>query len=436
MSCLRAAMILVAALSFAWLIAGAAAAQPGAAGGGYSGQEPGATGARLILETGSPTRLAHFYRDELRLPVLAEDRVSGRTVLDAGGTQLVIVRGGAGSGPGAVRLLLPSADLEASARFLDGLKRSYRELRTADGSLAALFFRDPEGNPVGYVQRTLPVRAWLAPLETPGAVRENDRSGRVGLMVYGGTYGTWLGVAIPVGSGSDDPTVIGLSVIAGGPLGVLVADRFAHGRDVGKGRTGTLTLAGNFGTWQGIGWSVVADADAEEVLLVGAATGLGSLVAAGALTERVSVSEGQSLVLHGAANWGAWYGLAGAELADPSGDDVVLATLLGSSVGLGIGTIWALNNDMSPTRATLLNLGGILGTALGFGLDLVFRVEDTEGVFAVAGLGTTAGLVGAVLWTRDRFEQDRSEGFRLSTPARLALGRDGTPRLELVRASF
>ena len=392
--------------------------------------------ARLVLEARNPTLLAHFYRDGLRLRVLAEDRVSGRTVLAAGGTQLVIIRGAGDRDPGVTRLLLPSADLEASARLLAGLERPYREIRTVEGELVALHFRDPEGNPAGYVLGSLPARAWLAPFEAPSGGRGHDRSGRVGLMVYGGIYGTWLGVAVPVGLGSEDASVIGLSIIAGGPLGVLAADRFARGRDLSKGRTGTMTLAGNFATWQGIGWSTVADADARDAVLVGATTGLGSLLAAGLLTERVSVSEGQSIVMHGSASWGAWYGLVGAELGDPSGDGVVTTMLLASSAGLAAGTLWGLGHDMSPTRASLINLGGILGTALGFGLDLVFRIDNAPAVFTVAGLGTAAGFTGATLMTRDRPDDDRSEGFRLTTPARFALGPDGAPRVELLSASF
>jgi hypothetical protein len=389
-----------------------------------------------VLEARNPTLLSHFYRDDLRLRVLAEDRVSGRTVLDAGGAQLVIVRGAGDREPGATRLLLPSADLEASARLLAGLERPYREIHTPEGNLVALHFLDPEGNPAGFVLGSLPARAWLSPFEAPRGGRGHDRSGRVGLMVYGGIYGTWLGVAVPVGLGSSNASVIGLSIIAGGPLGVLAADRFARGRDLSKGRTGAMTLAGNFGTWQGIGWSVVADADAKDAVLVGAASGLGSILATGLLTERVPVSEGQSIVVHGSTSWGAWYGLVGAELGDPSGDGAVTAMLLASSAGLAAGTLWGLGHDMSPTRASLINLGGILGTALGFGLDLVFQIDNRPAVFGVAGLGTAAGFTGATLMTRRRFDEDRSEGFRLATPARFALGPDGSPRVELLRASF
>ncbi len=393
-------------------------------------------GPAVSVTSPRPARLAAFYRDVLGLRPVAADSAGRRFVFDAAGIQVVVAPGRGGDAAGAVRLFLAVSDLEAEAGRLRGLGVTVREARDGGGVLRALLFADPEGNPLGFVPAGEADRAWLRPWSAVRGPGEHDRSGRVGLMVYGGLYGIWLGAAVPAGLGSRDASVIGGSVLAGGPLGVLAAARFASGRDVGRGRAGAMTLAGNFGTGQGIGWSLVNDADGRDAVLAGAVAGLTALVAAGLITERVEVSEGQAAVLHGSAYWGAWYGLVGARMAEASGEASGTAMLVSSAAGLALGSLWAApGRDVGPTRAVLINLGGVLGTAAGFGFDLLFRVDDEAGVFAVAGAGGLAGLGAAALWTRGMPPPGRAAGTGPSFPGTLAPAPGGV-RMTLFRAVF
>ncbi|MFB3908761.1 MAG: VOC family protein [Candidatus Eisenbacteria bacterium] len=420
--------------------------------GGIAAASEAATPApELLIASEDYPEIVRFYRDGLGLPVVEADQ-DGRIVLDAGGgTRLAIVRSpgvGEASGPG-FRLLLPVEDLARARERLRSLHVAFEEPRRSPGGEGlALFFEDPEGRPVAFVPSAVPLADWLAELSAARPQRLEGSSGRIGLMIFGGLYGTWLGVALPVGFGSDNPRVIGGSILAAAPLGVLGAYLWADAVNLSAGGAGVLTLAGIFGTGQGLAWAAVADQDAEDVLLAGAAAGLGSIAATAFLTRDARISPGQAELLHGSAYWGAWYGFVGTEIADvEDGDDAMRTVLISSGVGLGVGIAYALTHDISKTRVRLIQLGGIVGSALGFGAVLLGRVEDSSTAFTIGGLGGLAGMAGAAILTRPPqagpagggargWLGEAVEADRVGPSLSLSIDRDGTARLSLLRVSF
>ena len=183
--------------------------------------------------------------------------------------------------------------------------------------------------------------------------------------------------------------MIGLSIMAAGPLGVYAAHRFDRAKHVTRGRADVLALAGNFGTAQGLGWAAIGGADGKDVVLIGAGAGLASILAAGQITEHAQVSEGQATLLHSATYWGAWYGLLATLIADSEGAGE--AMLSGGAAGLAGGVVWCLGHDTSASRVNLVSLSGLLGTAFGFGLDIVVHSESQSTAFAIPAITGLAG---------------------------------------------
>lgn len=72
---------------------------------------------------------------------------------------------------------------------------------------------------------------------------------------------------------------------------------------------------------------------------------------------------------------------------------------------LGAGLI-AKDVKMSRARVRLINLGGVLGTVFGFGIDLLVQPEDVSTTIAIAGLGSAGGLVLGTTVTKN-YDKDK-----------------------------
>jgi hypothetical protein len=262
------------------------------------------------------------------------------------------------------------------------------------------------------------------------------RQGDIGLTVYGGLYGIWLGVAVPAGLDVDEAPTYGMAIIAGAPIGAWSAWRYARGAGISKGQAGLVSLAGNFGTWQGLGWAGVNDTGARDVMLIGAACGTAALLGAAVMAPRVDVSYGQTTLLHSATSWGAWYGVAAAQMAGSSGENVVASALVGSAAGLALSSAWCARNDISSDRARILSLGGILGLATGFGLDLIIQPEDDGAIFALPAAASLAGMTWAALRTQDDVRRAAAHGVELDPMPRLSLAPGGGLRVDLLHGTF
>ncbi len=391
-------------------------------------------GGQILLHARDVRGLFDFYGGKLGLPLVARGIV-GIMVFDVGGTELILVPSRGGEEGGSMRLLIPVDDLDVARGQLETLRVPYQEVWGPDSAAVGFFFQDPERNPVAFVLESTPRETWLVPLAVSREPRASERSGRVRLMVYGGTYGLWSGVALPVGLGSEDPTVIGLSIMTAGPLGAYAAHRFDRAKHVTRGRADALALAGNFGTAQGIGWAAIGGADGKDVVLIGAGSGFASILAAGAITEHAQVSEGQATLLHSATYWGAWYGLLGNLITE--GDSGGEAMLGGAAVGLAGGIVWCLGHDTQTSRVNLVSLSGLLGTAFGFGLDIVAHADNQNEVFAIPAITGLLGLGAGIVWTRDRSGDDRGEAMTLLPPMIYAdAGHRGGYRVALLQATF
>jgi hypothetical protein len=225
-----------------------------------------------------------------------------------------------------------------------------------------------------------------------------DQSGRTDLLIFSGYYGTWLGIATPLFFEADNPAPYGLGLLVGGPLSLLITSSLTKDAEISEGKANIISLGGNLGTWQGLGWASIGDNEANNVVGISELSGLGGIALAILLTSQVDFSEGHAALTSSGLQWGAWFGLVFAAIADHEDEDLLRDMLIGSDV-LILGTgIAAKGVQMSESRVRLINLGGVLGTIAGLGLDLIIQPDDASTALAVAGTGSVAGLaIGASL---------------------------------------
>ena len=164
----------------------------------------------LLLRSPHPEVLARFYDERLGLEVLEHDAASARIVLAVGADWLVIAPGREQPASPQLRLLLPTDDLVGARTRLESGGLRYSEAVDAAGEIRALYFRDPDGNLLGFAAPGT-TRDWL----TEWSLRGNDRvppSGRIELAIWSGLHGVGLGFALRLPAREAGDAVVGLEL--------------------------------------------------------------------------------------------------------------------------------------------------------------------------------------------------------------------------------
>lgn len=247
-----------------------------------------------------------------------------------------------------------------------------------------------------------PTPARLAP---GGALQ--DRRGDTEFRVWSTMYGLWLGVAVPMIAEASGSESYGAGLLLGGPTGYLVGRVFSRSLSVGRSRT--ISWAGTWGTWQGMGWAHALNLGADpgcdycepgekETVTAALAGGLAGIVTAGLLARETS--EGTAAATYLGSLWGTWFGLGGAAALDLDDEAMWASTLLVGNAGLIAGTLAGSRFDLSSRRAHMISLGGLIGGFGGLGIVLITKPGSTSGEFAIplatslVGLGFGALLTG------------------------------------------
>lgn len=230
-----------------------------------------------------------------------------------------------------------------------------------------------------------------------------DQRGRTDLLVFSGMYGLWLGTAIPVALEADDAQAYAAGLLVAPAACVLIAANVTRDRPIPKGQATIIALGGHLGTWQGLGWSGLGDADGEKVVATGVATGLAGILLAVPISNAVGFTEGHAEITNAGMYWGGWFGLVESILTgrDEDSEESPLADMLiGSDLGVVTAAIAARGARLSEGRMRLINLCGVLGTAFGGGLALLTEADDDQAVIGLLGAGSVGGLVLGIHATR------------------------------------
>lgn len=247
--------------------------------------------------------------------------------------------------------------------------------------------------------------------------RNQGLSGRTELKVWTTTYGLWLGVAVPAAFGAEGSEPYGAGLLVGGPTGFLAGSRIASSRTISTGQARAITLGGTWGTWQGWGWSEVADIGEEEFCDPGgncfesgddiqerfAAAILGGLtgIAVGTLLSKRTITPGVATTVNFGSLWGTWFGVAGGVVAGLENDALLATTLLAGNAGLLYTALRAPSWRVTRNRARIVSIAGVIGGLGGAGIDLLIQPDDEKVAFAIALGGSVVGLVTGVMVTRD-----------------------------------
>jgi len=222
-----------------------------------------------------------------------------------------------------------------------------------------------------------------------------DRSGRVGVVVFSTLYGTWLGVALPVIAEADDPKAFVASMMAGSITGLLVSLNATRNHPVSDGRASLINFGGWFGTWQGIAWSNAFGAEGGRNIVTGAVIGgLAGIGAAAILTTNKNIRPGYATLINFGGIWGTWFALCAAEIGEVQSEETEFGVIAaGGDIGILTTAIAAKNTPMSRGRARLINIAGVVGTVFGLGAAVLAEVDNEQAAFVLMGGGSIAGLL-------------------------------------------
>jgi|SRR5688572_10579695 len=247
-----------------------------------------------------------------------------------------------------------------------------------------------------------------------------ERPGRTELLIFGATYGAWLGVAVPIILNADDEAAFGVGLLAGAPAGFFAARSYTRSRPLTEGQARAITFGGTFGTWQGFGWAEVLDVgDQDEfcapetpcfdvdsdsdirartaAAVVGGLTGIG----VGAAIAGKPITAGTSTAVTHGGLWGTWFGWALSFLAGTDETDGhVASALIGGDVALITTGLMAPRWQLSESRARLISIAGVIGGLAGGGLMLIVQPEDERSAVAFPLIGSALGLGLGAHWTR------------------------------------
>ncbi len=246
--------------------------------------------------------------------------------------------------------------------------------------------------------------------------RPIDQGGRIGALIFGTLYSTWLGVGTAIVAGADSDQALAAGMMIGAPAGLLTTHLLTRDTALSPGQTTLIKLGGLWGTWQGYGWMVAADERSGRRLTAAAmAGGLAGIAGSGALTRYTDISRGDASLLNHAGGWGTWFGFCASVMAEADGDWNLRNALLGGNLGLVAMAMLIPRVELSPEHARLINLRGLAATFVATGFVGLLALE---GIFDNAtvpmGLIMAGGVAG--LWdgvrTRERDLPSGASGQR------------------------
>lgn len=266
-----------------------------------------------------------------------------------------------------------------------------------------------------------------------GFAKDRSRSGgEIELKVWSALFGLWQGLAIPDAMDAGSP-VRGIGLLVGAPAGFLLGHRMGRSRAYSAGQARAVTWGGIWGAVQGMGWAKALDLGADyywedessEAVSASMAVGAALGMVGGMVVARHEIRPGTSTSAMLGSLWGVATGLMTLVLVDPDmeGDELWANAMHTGNIGLVAGTYLGSRMSLSPSRAALISLGGVIGYFAGLGVNLI---DDPDGIdtserrwVGSTLASTVVGLATATYLTReDRGGDDpREDAEAAGTPA-------------------
>jgi hypothetical protein len=267
-------------------------------------------------------------------------------------------------------------------------------------------------------------RVRLALRRAPAA----ERAGRTEMMVWGASYGAWLGVAVPIMFDSDAAEAYGVGLLLGAPAGFAVARSYARATQLTEGQARAITFGSSWGTYQGFGWAEALDLgvrraewcwpdeyyDCTEAhvptrVALGVLGGLAG-IGTGAVLARRPITIGTAAAVNSSALWGTWLGWGLSYIGGLEDDALLTSTLVAGNAALLAAGFVAPGWEVSESRVRLVSIGGVIGGLAGLGLLLIVQPEDDKVAVAFPLVGSALGLAAGVHGTREGAAESAGAG--------------------------
>jgi hypothetical protein len=241
----------------------------------------------------------------------------------------------------------------------------------------------------------------------------------VGMMWLFGSYGKLLGYSIPLLTKDEatpnDQRGVFLGSIAGLATGAAVASSLD---DMEAGDAGLVALGTGLGAWHGIGLGIAADEPDRRLggwLTLGSSVGgLGAI----GLSRAVKLDTKDVQALAGGFFWGTWFSAWTAALRDIDTEPALRLTIAAGDAGLAVGGLLVSPLvDIDPRRVGLAYLGGVSGSALA-SLAVALGTRDNDKLIVANLIGSAAGLgIGAAIASQWKFSPRTPRRSKAPPPA-------------------
>jgi hypothetical protein len=268
-----------------------------------------------------------------------------------------------------------------------------------------------------------------------------EQSGRTELMVWGSTYGAWLGVALPMIADADGPEAYGFGLLLGAPAGFFAGRAYANATNLTEGQARAITFGGTWGTYQGFAlaelfelgdrvadWCTAPEerfcreAHMPTRVAAGVAGGLAG-IGVGAVVARKPITAGTAAAVSSAAMWGTWFGWAAGMVAHQEDKALLASTLVGGNAALIAAGLTAPSWEVSENRVRLISVSGLVGGLVGAGIILIAQPEDQAVIVGIPLVTSAIGLAAGVHYTRD-MDAPRGGAGGLNGPGGALIRRD------------
>jgi hypothetical protein len=179
-------------------------------------------------------------------------------------------------------------------------------------------------------------------------------------------YGSALGAGIPMAAGrtARNADAFVVPMLAGGAgafvLGAVTAPYTEY-----QGADLSLILGSTvFGAWQGAGFAGYSDLPGSRILGYGYIGATAGAALALGVTQAYDVTPALSSAIFSGQALGTWVGWVGGLRADLDDDNLLLASLVGTDVGLVTTALLVGPLDVAPERIGWAGVGGLVGSGL------------------------------------------------------------------------